>query len=835
MKWIEGAKCLGESESPVLPDDYAEWKSASYNMTSKLERLKAKVSNLDEWKFKTAETMYRRLENLLMLCFPTEIAKKINTMREELCTALEAKAAGLNDDMRKALDEKDYQKIDLIFNEVTKATDADSTFVQEVHCFTLNTVLENFLDTLIASIKNQYEKFEIKEAELKKIDLANLAKKSKFASNHIAHLKDDLEALAISKKKTMISKDWLKAGDIRKVDGFRQEDRLQYDSLVDAFIESFDHDIQRLQRVETQDDVFKVDKIVNQLPLFAVILGSEKTDAFQKFWDDIWNSFFRSTRSRLTFAASGPEQLDINGSISFLQAARDIFSRGLNPVAPTDATQDPQCTFSLPFPDTKVKELITKLDSLLSHLHVNTSEIDASWKRYIDEFDCTKEGQSYGDTLRFISKLKRQATAIRACDEYGIQNKFPTADRAIQKLCQTASSQIAALDSLKPEDGVTLWHNLEQIFGAGRTIIDDDALQDVLLQVMSKPKSDAQKWVAKMEHDIAEKSAKFYGNARNQDRQAQRKSALLEVTSCMESHERLQMKLVQLKMRPNTGAELPLVTQLKTNISKETDQTIQRLSEQCNVEGIAESIHGTYITATELVNETVSAHAESCIGKVLDAVEKQKRKNKFGLQDLGAELEARHDVGGQIVLIMPQFVDMNLLAFQEMTTGKTFQSTVDEVSRLNKLPEAQKAELHKVVKQVFAKYEAILKKIKFHFDLDLIVADVKKHHTQGSNLPDTIGGVFAIWSLLSKTERGPTLRRPLSAQVVAIVRLLNLDKPRENSRSQKVFSVLQSWLLSKKPDKTLINASHLAQIKTGQGKSVVLGVLATVLSMVGFK
>jgi len=194
-------------------------------MTSKLERLKAKVSNLDEWKFKTAETMYRRLENLLMLCFPTEIAKKINTMREELCTALEAKAAGLNDDMRKALDEKDYQKIDLIFKEVTKATDADSTFVQKVHCFTLNTVLEKFLDTLIASIKNHYEKFEIKEAELKKIDLANLAEKSKFAGNHIAHLKDDLEALAISKKKTMISKDWLKAGDIRKVDGFRKQMR----------------------------------------------------------------------------------------------------------------------------------------------------------------------------------------------------------------------------------------------------------------------------------------------------------------------------------------------------------------------------------------------------------------------------------------------------------------------------------------------------------------------------------------------------------------------------------------------------------------------------------
>jgi len=31
-----------------------------------------------------------------------------------------------------------------------------------------------------------------------------------------------------------------------------------------------------------------------------------------------------------------------------------------------------------------------------------------------------------------------------------------------------------------------------------------------------------------------------------------------------------------------------------------------------------------------------------------------------------------------------------------------------------------------------------------------------------------------------------------------------------------------------------MNASHFAQIKTGQGKSVILGVLATVLSIAGF-
>jgi len=64
LTWIEGAKCLGAGEAPVLP----------------------------------VETMYLRLDSLLRQGFPTEIAETITTMKTELSDALEAKAAMLNDD-----------------------------------------------------------------------------------------------------------------------------------------------------------------------------------------------------------------------------------------------------------------------------------------------------------------------------------------------------------------------------------------------------------------------------------------------------------------------------------------------------------------------------------------------------------------------------------------------------------------------------------------------------------------------------------------------------------------------------------------------------------------
>jgi len=125
---------------------------------------------------------------------------------------------------------------------------------------------------------------------------------------------------------------------------------------------------------------------------------------------------------------------------------------------------------------------------VLGHLDVNVSEIDAGWTRHIEGFECTKEGQSFDNTLRFICQLKRQEIAIRTCGQYGLMNAVPSADR----VSTTASSQVARLDSSKPEDGAVVWCNLEQFKIDSKKIIDDDAqLQADLLKAMLKPKAEA--------------------------------------------------------------------------------------------------------------------------------------------------------------------------------------------------------------------------------------------------------------------------------------------------------------------------------------------------------
>jgi len=507
LRWIEGASCLSEGGAPILPHGiYTKWQSAFYFMKSKLELLKARASKLDEWKFTTVELIYRRLHEMTSLQFPAEIAQTIVTINQALRAALEAKVDGLDVDVRKALDERDPLTIDLIFQEVKTAKDADNHFVNNVKYNHLMKVLELFLEDLVMSIKELYMKFEIKEAQVKQKHLWHL-ERAAVAKNYVSRA--GLDELAESQQKKMIKRLWLSEGDIcvvmSKVNGFRDADPVKYEMLVREFMETFDADIKRLRRVKTKTDVDEVGKFVLQMPRFAMILDSQEP-LFAKCWDEIWNSFFESVHQKLrdAVAASGQEQqADISDCILFLQAARKLFQTilgisnnevqiyaELGSVAATSAPVA-KCILPLPFENEKVLELIAQLDGLLGHLDVDACGIDADWKQYIDAFDFTR---------------------------------LPSATRAISRLRTTACSQVAALDASKPEDGAVVSRNLEQFFNDCMDVVDDDnELQTELRNNMLEHKEAAKQWIVDMERDMAKKIAECYANARKQNGPAEQK------------------------------------------------------------------------------------------------------------------------------------------------------------------------------------------------------------------------------------------------------------------------------------------------------------------------
>eukprot|EP01035_Chromulina_nebulosa_P020866 gene20866-27044_t len=112
---------------------------------------------------------------------------------------------------------------------------------------------------------------------------------------------------------------------------------------------------------------------------------------------------------------------------------------------------------------------------------------------------------------------------------------------------------------------------------------------------------------------------------------------------------------------------------------------------------------------------------------------------------------------------------------------------------------------------------------------------------------DLICNTFAYWSLTdmegydsTPNEDSTNSRRyilqPHAGQILVIFRLLGLDSIEKVSKGWSL-NIFNNWLLSRvipaTPSKiTLLN--HFAEIKTGEGKSIVLAVLSIVLALLNF-
>ena len=447
--------------------------------------------------------------------------------------------------------------------------------------------------------------------------------------------------------------------------------------------------------------------------------------------------------------------------------------------------------------------------------------------RFVENFDCSTEGLDFADTLRFIRKLKRQQQAIQTCGEYGLNKPMPTADRAMSRIHTIIADRIHALQVETPENGAIIWHNLGGLIRTAYEVLDDEStLMNALHDKLWHFKEKVSEWVKQLQADLAAKCQQYYAEARKQVNPAKRKSALNKVITRLELHQRLQNKLVLLELEKESDSDTPLVAQIKSQINDMEAHTCKGIANKGPLPDIADAIHGIYMTAMDLGNATILRHSENCIGKILNEC----KKYGVELQQVGAVLDRDFPQGSEILHNMPQFNEFTLLAFQKMTAGKTVEGTVAEAAVLNNLSSKCSSMLLQVARGVESRYESVMHSDgRFGVDLEKTVRTIKRSYSSNKNIPDLIGGVFAVWSLASMTEQCPTPKRPLPNQIVAIVRLLALDKSPPRSTFK---TYLESWFRS---PSSAVEASHLAQIKTGQGKSVVLGTLATVLSVVGFE
>ena len=151
---------------------------------------------------------------------------------------------------------------------------------------------------------------------------------------------------------------------------------------------------------------------------------------------------------------------------------------------------------------------------------------------------------------------------------------------------------------------------------------------------------------------------------------------------------------------------------------------------------------------------------------------------------------------------------------------------MNSLAEKNKLEDDHKEKIFRRAQKILDTHLMMATLFERKRDLSALVRRAKTGFQQDSDLDVLVGSVFAVWSAASMNDRSSELRMLLPAQVLAIIRLLGMDKE---------LGLLERGqaMLGMGGAAAAVKAHHLAQVKTGQGKSVILGTLATVLAVSG--
>jgi hypothetical protein len=269
-------------------------------------------------------------------------------------------------------------------------------------------------------------------------------------------------------------------------------------------------------------------------------------------------------------------------------------------------------------------------------------------------------------------------------------------------------------------------------------------------------------------------------------------------------------------------------------------QTIAASSLGPQMEDVVLVVLNLWRVPSEVSNHKVKAHARAKISEIflLCRDNGKRRKAEFNFGELGARLAEADPKGGEIV---EQFNDtfraFHSMKFRDATSRMTITDSLDKLAKLNSLSDERKEALRVGYAAFYQRFRHLLQTCYQPERLrDLIPRDTGGKINVGS-LPGQLATIFAAWSMsmASKETDSSTWPSPHPVQVLSIFRLLGLDAPKASKKGflHDVLSRVGDYF-TPKDGKAKAGHGHLIELKTGEGKSIVLGALATLLGILGF-
>ena len=254
---------------------------------------------------------------------------------------------------------------------------------------------------------------------------------------------------------------------------------------------------------------------------------------------------------------------------------------------------------------------------------------------------------------------------------------------------------------------------------------------------------------------------------------------------------------------------------------------------------VAQSLVRIYQVPSELSNVKIQDHAKNGMSQIIQysmkraqldkerATTDAERSRLFDFNALGAQLQGQGR-GGEIVsdtVAFPEFQAFKIAARKAKMTKVSDQRQLDTLADDNDLNPTQKGHLCTCLKAANVEFRQLVDHAWDH-DLRKLAGTVRDTYRSERSVPKLIGGICAVWAIASCPEGSNEMNEPHSVQLLAMFMLLGAEKGGP-SWFVKMGSALGVWSINS------LNASHLIQVGTGEGKSVLLGVLSTFLAVMG--
>ena len=822
---FEKIGCLGHED--VLGGIVNEWqRTLSDKLSQQIGRITTR-GNDELFRYKICNCLTIRDDLEQFTChFPGAITDLARSEAGKLEAIFVQKMADLSFDVETAVNECDCMTLDDILNGCKDAKDFDTVSVSNSAAgqFTTQTQhLRNILTERLDAIKSALDEEQIEMCHVKLTNMMQLMKsqhvKDLVSAEALPNLSQDFEALL---NKQFTRRELLNRDRELVLDALRQFKAInttQFTSRLNAFVDQLKGEYSRNDTLRTSDltrnVVARFDAQISDLTKFqGVISPVAGTHELSELQAEIFDTFAQIISEGIT-ATKRAKIRDWPET----ERMQSVLERAL-------PTLEYSTTFAAPeYSQYVCPRMQTFWQDYGEDVHKKGTQFMAGIARAVKDVKTghnvlgkmnLEDPTSFNvqEVSSFLTTL-RQNDGISVGDDEGAEDlSYACACGALKGKIQKATARVQNL-RLDDEKEVVLVGRIVDCLSRLSEIADSDVRAVVTRATTGTAQSLRKKLGA-----LGEAATAAYQLALRHSDQKQRDNLNdcdRLMTSARAARAILQKCSTAFGLSSDKDATVVLINEATEANCKAFLQQLK--SKLPDVAEVAVQLVSLYTVPAHISDPIVKECMMKCINEILDSC----RSGSIKFSDLATTLNTwPGSLAKQIVEDFPQFMQHTIEQFNIATSRVTPKGVLAHIKETHKLKDERVELLDRAFKEYEAEFERLWKSNHLTCDTKAMAALVSRHAREGSvNLPKLIAGIFAVWSLSSP---GGAMR-PHPCQVFSLFRLLGIDQDKGLMNSRTMFKTERAA--------AVLDSRHLIELKTGEGKSVVLGVLSTALALLG--